>query len=495
MKRIPSFLCAFLILALILIVLPVDPGAGESQLSQVVFAVTKTVDTDDGMCDSDCSLREAIIAANMAAGESLILLPPGIYTLSIPGIDEDAAATGDLDITSNVTLRGSGAALTIIDGGQIDRVFHITDSTAVVTIEKVTVQNGGGFYGMIFGAGIANYGTLTLRSVTVKNNLANGGGAQGIVAGGGVANNKSLSIFDSTISANTALGGANGGGGLYNSYEGAMSLLNTTVSGNTTTAAGGGIFSMGSLSINSSTISGNSSSDSAGLWVLRETDVFSTIIAGNSPGPNCKTYAGYTITSLGRNLDSGSTCAFTAPGDLNNNDPRLGPLQNNGGQTYTHALQPGSPALNAAGTAGCPSKDQRGFSRPQGPACDIGAFEAAAAAPQLQLDFTGGAPGSFFTLTGSAFPPESHAVLTINGHIFPEPVLTSPAGEFLLLLDTSQAGPGYYMLTVWVGESASAIFHLEDGLPLHPQDGDGPVFPLPGGIAYAPPLYLPLVVR
>jgi CSLREA domain-containing protein len=483
-----------LCLALLLSVLAGASVAHSAGPALVEFTVTKTADTNDGICDSDCSLREAVIAANMAAGESLILLPPGIYTLSIPGIDEDAAATGDLDITSNVTLCGSGAALTIVDGGQIDRVFHIADSTAVVTIENVTVQNGGGFYGMIFGAGIANYGALTLRSVTVKNNLANGG-AQGIVAGGGVANHKSVSIFDSTISANTALGGANGGGGLYNSYEGAMSLLNTTVSGNTTTAAGGGIFSMGSLSITSSTISGNSSNDSAGLWVLRETDIFSTIIAGNSPGPNCKTLDGYTITSLGRNLDSGSTCAFSSPGDLINSDPRLGPLQNNGGQTYTHALQPGSPALNAAGTAGCPPKDQRGLSRPQGPACDIGAFEAAAAAPQILLDYTDGAPGSFFTLTGLGYPPESHAVLTINGHVFTEPVLTSPEGEFRLLLDTSQSGSGYYMLTVWVGESASALFHLEDGLPLHPQDGEGPVYPLPGGIAYAPPLYLPLVIR
>lgn len=83
------------------------------------------------------------------------------------------------------------------------------------------------------------------------------------------------------------------------------------------------------------------------------------------------------MTSLGHNLDSGSTCGFASPGDLSNTDPKLGPLQNNGGFTATHALLPGSPAIDA-GSPDCPplAIDQRGVARPQGPACDIGAYEA-----------------------------------------------------------------------------------------------------------------------
>ena len=72
------------------------------------FAVTKTADTNDGTCDSDCSLREAIVAANAAADADTINVPAGAYTLTIAGMLEDAGATGDLDITESVTITGAG---------------------------------------------------------------------------------------------------------------------------------------------------------------------------------------------------------------------------------------------------------------------------------------------------------------------------------------------------------------------------------------------------
>ena len=78
------------------------------------FTVTKTADTNDGTCDADCSLREAIIAANVAAGANTITIPAGIYTLTITGTDEDAAATGDLDLSSDITIIGAGAESTVI---------------------------------------------------------------------------------------------------------------------------------------------------------------------------------------------------------------------------------------------------------------------------------------------------------------------------------------------------------------------------------------------
>src|SRR5207249_1910027 len=101
-----------------------------------------------------------------------------------------------------------------------------------------------------------------------------------------------------------------------------------------------------------------------------------TIVANNTGG-NCSD----PVVSLGNNLDSGNTCALTGPGDLINVNPMLGPLQNNGGPTDTHALAAGSPAVDAAANAGCPATDQRGAARPFDgngdgtPTCDIGAFE------------------------------------------------------------------------------------------------------------------------
>jgi hypothetical protein len=83
------------------------------------------------------------------------------------------------------------------------------------------------------------------------------------------------------------------------------------------------------------------------------------------------------VTSGGYNLDSGDSCQFNRPGDLSNTDPRLGPLQDNGGPTQTEALMPGSSAIDAVGNEACPppTTDQRGVTRPQGPRCDVGAFE------------------------------------------------------------------------------------------------------------------------
>ena len=88
------------------------------------FQVTKTLDTRDGKCDADCSLREAIIAANQHPGPDTVMVPAGTYVLQQVG-QEDQAAAGDLDILDDLTLMGAGAESTLIDGNQIDRVFRI----------------------------------------------------------------------------------------------------------------------------------------------------------------------------------------------------------------------------------------------------------------------------------------------------------------------------------------------------------------------------------
>ena len=100
-----------------------------------------------------------------------------------------------------------------------------------------------------------------------------------------------------------------------------------------------------------------------------------TIVDGGLP-VNCSATGGG-IVSGGSNLDSDSSCGLTAPGDSNGRSALLGPLANNGGPTQTQALGAGSPAIDAV-ISGCPppATDQRGVSRPQGAACDIGAFEA-----------------------------------------------------------------------------------------------------------------------
>jgi hypothetical protein len=105
--------------------------------------------------------------------------------------------------------------------------------------------------------------------------------------------------------------------------------------------------------------------------------VTNSIVSGGTPA-NCAVAPGKgAINSGGHNIDSGSTCGFGAAGDQPNTDPKLGALGSNGGPTETDALLAGSPAIDAAGGCPPPATDQRGVTRPQGPACDVGAFEVA----------------------------------------------------------------------------------------------------------------------
>jgi len=358
------------------------------------FTVTKATDTNDGVCDADCSLREAIGAANALPGADIVTLPAGTYTLSIGGTGEDANATGDMDITGDLTVDGAGNATTIIDGGAIDRVLTVILG-AIVFIDSVTIQNGNPEAGAGAG-GILNAGTLTLTNSTVTDNT-------GENFGGGISNSGTLSLIDTTVSDNILLGfnTSGGGGGIFST--GTLSLTRSTVSGNSTIGRGGGIYGadptivitnstisgntalngggifnrFGTISITHATIAGNTATDNGGgIWNFGGTiTLTNSIVSGNTavtPSDDC---AG-SITSLGHNLASDASCAFAGAGDLNSTDPLLGPLQNNDGETETHALLAGSPAIDAVPLAFCTlPTDQRGVARPQGTGCDMGAFE------------------------------------------------------------------------------------------------------------------------
>ena len=358
------------------------------------FDVTKIADTNDGTCGLDCSLREAIGAANTLAGADIINLPAGIYTLSIAGAGEDANATGDLDITGDLTVNGAGNTSSIIDGGAIDRVITVL-SGATVFIDAVTIRNGDPGPG--FGAaGMLNAGTLILTNSAVTDNT-------GDDFGGGIYNTGTLTLADSTVSDNVLLGSntSGGGGGIFSS--GTMTLTRTTVSGNSTIGRGGGIYGadptitlknstvsgnialngggifnrFGTVNLISSTLTDNTATDNGGgVWNFGgTTSLRNTIVSGNTAATPSDDCAG-SITSLGHNLAGDASCALLSAGDLNSTNPLLGPLSDNGGPTMTHALLSGSPAINAVPVASCTvSTDQRGVPRPQGADCDIGSFE------------------------------------------------------------------------------------------------------------------------
>src|SRR5262245_38134727 len=127
-------------MGLILFVTGILNGPSASSILPSTFTVTKTADTNDGSCNADCSLREAIRAANASPGTDTITLPAGAYTLALTGIGENAGATGDLDITESLTLNGAGSGSTTINAAHIDRVLDILAGT--VTISGVGLFNG-----------------------------------------------------------------------------------------------------------------------------------------------------------------------------------------------------------------------------------------------------------------------------------------------------------------------------------------------------------------
>ena len=234
--------------------------------------------------------------------------------------------------------------------------------------------------------------------------MAIGAGASGqkggIAQGGGILALEPLTLTDSTVSANladasagaggTVSSGADGGGLEAQVASGKSSLIsNSTIAGNVAKAdlasgpgpaTGGGLDTFiatgGTLTIQSSTIAGNAAPsggniDPNGAGAQR---LASTIVAGGTGlagQENCSA----PLTSLGHNIESLNQCGLSGTGDRMNTDPRLGPLQDNGGPGPTLGFGMDSPAFNAADAATCPAADERGVARPQGAGCDVGAFE------------------------------------------------------------------------------------------------------------------------
>ncbi|MEW5986137.1 MAG: choice-of-anchor Q domain-containing protein, partial [Chloroflexota bacterium] len=587
-----------------------------------VDSTLDAVDTSpgDGVCAAGgvCTLRAAVQEANAqkTADPLTITLPAGTYRLTIPGEWENEAATGDLDVTSNLVIEGAAeqgskgagenSALSIIDGNNAvtgDRVFHIPDDGRL-TLRGVTVQGGrtstgGGIYsngtltitqstvtgntsyGLLFagGGGIYNTGQLivedsvittnhaddrggaiysigaaadtTLRRVDVIDNSSNYGGAffmelgvftmedtviddnalgragggfylsstSGVIRrstvrsnfsndeGGGMAvYNTTLTIEDSTLSDNEAYED----GGAMAVYNSTLTIINSTFSGNHAyNDWGGAIYASGStVDLSSVTITGNTAISGGGmkhdgnLMTLRN-----TLVAGNSAtnyGPDCRgdiTLAGYNLIQV----TDDCTLLGDLTGLLTNVSPVLGGLQNNGGNTETHALLAGSPAIDAGNPAGCAdaggnelATDQRGYDRHADGdengtfICDLGAYEYTSA------------PAPDFTLTAAptsqslCAPAEAVYDLTLESILgFSESVTLSargqPAGTAatftsnpvvppdssqLTIGNTSAANYGSYTIVV-SGTAASASHSASVGLTLYTAVPQPPVLQSP----------------
>jgi len=364
-------------------VLPILILVTAASASGATFSVTRADDPpNDGCAVNGCSLREAIIAANIEPGTDTIIVPAGSYTLQIPGADEDNGQTGDLDIRQNVVISGAGAQNTIVSAAGLDRVLHINIGVSAVAISDITFRDGSV---TPFGGGIANVGgTLNLTRCSLVANTSSS-------AGGGYYQNagRSLVAIESTFSGNLAVGTT--GEDIYNS-QGTMVLTNCTVSNADPSAVPIGT-SQGTMTITNSTLVALGS-------VLQNTSSDVTLTNTALVG-SCTVSGTGAFVSGGGNVESpGDTCGLNHPSDQTGvADSGLRPLGDYGGPNPTHAPYTTSPLIDAALEDPCPVTDQRGVGRPldgdgNGTAtCDCGAVEYEP--PLFADDFETGTTGGW----------------------------------------------------------------------------------------------------
>ncbi|MGH8532075.1 MAG: choice-of-anchor Q domain-containing protein, partial [Gammaproteobacteria bacterium] len=326
-------------------------------------------------------------------------LPTGSTQLLTAVDNTTLGPTGLPVIRSTITLRGRNSTIQRESDAPRFRILAVA-SSGDLTLHSTTVS--GGRSGYYYGGGVYNTGTLTLTNSTVSGNDGGGGvfnsgtltlthstvsGNSGY--GGGVFNSGTLTLANSTVSGNRSEFDS----GIHNS--GTLTLINSTVSGNRSYACGhcdgtGGIDNRGTLTLTNSTVSGNSGTYGGGVYNDGGTLTLArTLISGNREcyfgcSPSEVENFGGTIVANNHNLfgqggDAGVVGFSPGPTDIVPNAP-LGairkPLADNGGPTRTHALPAGSPAIGQSpANSGCRPTDQRGVTRPQGAACDIGAFE------------------------------------------------------------------------------------------------------------------------
>jgi hypothetical protein len=282
---------------------------------------------------------------------------------------------GISNITGEFGVVGATILSTTVSGNSAGGVVaspHFFGGRAYITIIDCTIS--GNFRTMGGGGIFATNTSLSVANSTISGNSTGSSGGGISVSGSGLV--PGSSIVNSTISGNSAKtsGGGIGGGG------GDLSIVNSTVSGNSAGMSGGGIYNNSSLDVTLSTITGNSAPSGGGIYNVGSVEVSNTILNAGASGENIFNDGG-TVTSFGYNLSSDDGGGYlNAPGDQINTDPLLGPLQDNGGPTLTHALLPGSPAINAGDPnfASPPAYDQRGplFRRVFNHRIDVGSFEA-----------------------------------------------------------------------------------------------------------------------
>ena len=383
-------LCLSVVFSMVLVVFIPWVLANEMEANaEGAPSVTHYVATD-GVCGGMMPCYDAIqTAVNAATDGDEILIASGTYSENV-------------QINTDLTIQGAGTLSTTVSGTMSDTVFVIVADTAV-TITNITLADG---MGECRGGGLQNHGTVILDHTILRDNVTSCGGA-------GINNGGTITINNSLIVSNTS---SLGGGGLHNEATGVVEMNHSTIRSNIDLGLynrGGTVilnsstvndnaygFSVnlnsnglyndgGSMMLNNSTLSNNNLAIENGVVSATNSTLNDSILYSNGSASlqnsivvACQKVDGGTgnINSLGYNVGQDASCGLTANGDRQNADLMLAPLADNGGETETHKLLWGSPAIDGANAEACANApingvDQRGVARTYLNGCDIGAFE------------------------------------------------------------------------------------------------------------------------
>jgi CSLREA domain-containing protein len=357
------------------------PARADHEPPSVDVLVDTFADTYDGSCgDGDCSLRDAVASA--APGE-VIGLPPGLYQLTRVG--SGGADEGDVDVTSDVSLVGTGDTGSFVAPADGDRTFHVSGAVSA-TFERITVI-GGSVASRGGGIAVDGGATVHLDLVTISNAEARNGGAIAVTdsaleidrsslvgnvaegRGGGISVHGSSTV---DIDRSTIAGGeATSGGAVWTERGSTLSLERSTLAGNGA-VTGGAILARGATApITSATIARNSARTAAAMVIRRGAFLEASLVAGNrsEDGAPCvgDFRSGGSVGTRGTR-----SCGFGAPTNQIVRDAGVGPLTGAGGPTPTIPLEPDSAAIDAADMC-AGGTDQRGVRRDR--LCDAGAYE------------------------------------------------------------------------------------------------------------------------
>ncbi|KPL90321.1 right-handed parallel beta-helix repeat-containing protein [Herpetosiphon geysericola] len=360
------------------------------------------------------SLRDCVIEQNTAARGAGIMVANGGKLQ----IDNCIIRTNTASTAGGGLLNALGGTIDIVDTAILSNTASIggglRNTGATTTMQRVLLQanqatNAGG--------AIHSNGVLTITQSLLYGNIVDG--VQGLGAGGAIQLELASSrttLINVTLSANQANGGSDAGGGAIMHYDGTLNLINSTIADNQTIGLNGaGIRQVeGIVTLTNSLISNNRknglANDLAGNFVSGDYNLLGDVSAASLSGSTTNT--------------------------LSNTAPLLAPLANYGGSTASYALLPGSPAIDAAGAAHCPTSDQRGIARAA--SCDIGAFESQG----FRLNLVSGDQQTTLTNTPFAAP----LVFTITANAAEEPV--GPGGLISLSAPTTGASLNPAMFTI-----------------------------------------------